>query len=50
MASYPQRKLMTDILNVPGFIVKDYGFIEEVGIVLSLEKIVMTVRCPHYLL
>lgn len=38
---------MTDILNVPGFIVKDYGFIEEVGIVLSLEKIVMTVRCPH---
>jgi transposase len=46
MASYPQRKLMTDILNLPGFIVKDYRFIEEVGIVLSLEKIVMTVRCP----
>ena len=47
MASYPQRKLMTDILNLPGFIVKDYGFIDEVGIVLSLENILTTVRCPH---
>ena len=47
MASYPQRKLMTDILNLPGFIVKDYVFIERVGIVLSLENLVMTVRCPH---
>jgi transposase len=47
MASYPQRKLMTDILNLPGFIVKDYGFIEQVGIVLSLEKATRTVRCPH---
>lgn len=47
MASYPQRKLMTDILNLPGFIVKDYGFIDEVGIVLSLENILKTVRCPH---
>ncbi len=46
MASYPQRKLMTDILNLPGFIVKDYGFIDEVGIVLSLENILTTVRCP----
>lgn len=46
MASYPQRKLMTDILNLPGFIVKDYGFIDEVGIVLSLENILKTVRCP----
>ncbi len=47
MASYPQRKLMTDILNLSGFIVKDYSFIDEVGIVLSLENLVKTVRCPH---
>ena len=47
MASYPQQKLMTDILNLPGFIVKDYRFIDEVGIVLSLENLVMTVKCPH---
>jgi transposase len=47
MASYPQRKLMTDILNLPGFVVKDYGFIDEVGIVLSLENILKTVKCPH---
>ena len=38
---------MTDILNLPGFIVKDYRFIDEVGIVLSLENLVMTVKCPH---
>jgi transposase len=47
MASYPQRKLMTDILNLPGFIVKDYVFIDEVGIVLSLENLLMTVKCPY---
>jgi transposase len=47
MTSYPQRKLMTDILNLPGFIVKDYRFIEQVGIVLSLEKATKKVRCPH---
>jgi transposase-like protein len=38
---------MTDILNLPGFIVKDYRFIEQVGIVLSLEKATKKVRCPH---
>lgn len=38
---------MTDILNLPGFIVKDYRFIDAVGIVLSLEKLVMKVKCPH---
>ncbi len=47
MASYPQKKLMTDILNLSGFMVQDYGFIEQVGIVLSLAKLVMTVKCPH---
>ena len=38
MASYPQQKLMTDILNLPGFIVREYRFINEVGIVLLLEN------------
>lgn len=38
---------MTDILNLPGLIVKDYRFIDQVGIVLSLENLVMTVKCPH---
>jgi hypothetical protein len=38
MASYPQRKLMTDILNISGFIVQEYRFIDEVGIVLFLAN------------
>jgi hypothetical protein len=46
MASYPQRKLMTDILNLPGFTVKKYRFIEELGIVRDLENQHPTVTCP----
>jgi hypothetical protein len=34
MASYPQRKLMTDLLSISGFTVKEYRLIEEVGLVL----------------
>lgn len=47
MASYPQQKLMTDILNLTGFIVIDYRFISEVGIVLSLENRQPEVICPE---
>ena len=47
MASYPQQKLMTDILNLSGFIVRDYRFISEVGIVLSLENQQLSVTCPE---
>ena len=46
MASYPQRKLMTDILNLSGFMVKEYRFIEEVGLVLYLENLTSVVTCP----
>ena len=47
MASYPQQKLMTDILNLTGFIVRDYRFISEVGIILSLENQQPEVICPE---
>lgn len=47
MASYPQQKLMTDILNLTGFIVRDYRFISEVGIVLALENRQPTLICPE---
>jgi transposase len=47
MASYPQRKLMTDILNISGFMVKEYRFIEEVGLVLYLENLTSIVTCPN---
>ncbi len=47
MASYPQQKLMTDILNISGFMVKEYRFIEEVGLVLYLENLASTVTCPN---
>ncbi len=47
MASYPQQKLMTDILNLSGFIVRDYRFISEVGIVLSLENQQRSITCPQ---
>jgi transposase len=33
--------------TLPGFIVKDYGFIKKVGIVLSLEKAAIALLCPH---
>jgi transposase len=46
MASYPQRKLITDILNISGFIVKEYRFVEEVGLVLYLENLTRTAVCP----
>ena len=46
MASYPQRKLITDILNLPGFLVKGYRFIEEIEIVLFLENQQSRVTCP----
>ena len=38
MASYPQQKLMTDILKLTGFMVREYRFINEVGIVLLIEN------------
>lgn len=38
-------KLMTDILNISGFIVKEYLFIEEVGFVLYLENFTPTAAC-----
>ncbi len=47
MASYPQQKLMTDILNLTGFIVRDYRFIPEIGIVLSLENQQLSITCPE---
>ena len=47
MASYPQQKLMTDILNISGFMVKEYRFIEEVGLVLYLENLASTVTCSN---
>jgi transposase len=47
MASYPQRKLMTDILSISGFTVKEYRLIEEVGLVLYLENLSSTVICPN---
>ena len=47
MASYPQQKLMTDILNLTGFIVRDYRFISNVGIVLGLENQQPAIICPE---
>jgi transposase len=47
MASYPQQKLMTDILNISGFMVKEYRFIESVGLVLYLKNLTSTVICPN---
>ncbi len=47
MASYPQRKLMTDILSISGFIVKEHRLIEEVGLVLYLENLNSIVTCPN---
>ena len=47
MASYPQQKLMTDILNLTGFIVREYRFINEVGIILLLENQQFKVTCPQ---
>ncbi len=38
---------MTDILNLPGFMVKEYRFIEGVGLVLYLENLTTVVTCPH---
>jgi len=46
MASYPQQKLMTDILHLSGFIVREYSFIEEVGLVLYLKNTTSTATCP----
>ena len=46
MASYPLQKLMTDILNIPGFMVQEYRFIEDVGLVLYLKNLKSTVICP----
>jgi transposase len=47
MASYPQRKLMTDILSISGFTVKKYRLIEEVGLVLYLESLSSTLICSN---
>lgn len=46
MASYPQQKLMTDILHLSGFIVREYSFIESVGLVLYLKNTTSTATCP----
>lgn len=46
MASYPQQKLMTDILHLSGFIVQEYRLIEEVGLVLYLKNTTSTAICP----
>ena len=37
---------MTDILNLPGFLVREYRFMEEIGIVLYLENQQSTATCP----
>ena len=47
MASYPQQKLMTDILSLPDFMVQKYRFIEDVGLVLYLKNLKSTVICPN---
>jgi hypothetical protein len=44
MTSYSQRKLMTDILSLPGFKVQEYRFIESVGLVLYLKKFTSIVK------
>ncbi len=46
MASYPQQKLMTDILNLPGFMVREYRLIDEVGIALFVGNKHPVVTCP----
>lgn len=47
MASYPQQKLMTDILSISGFMVKECRFIEDIGLVLYLENLTSIVACPN---
>jgi transposase len=46
MPSHPQLKLMTDILKIKGVSVTNYQLIEEVGIVLYVEKIEKQAICP----
>lgn len=47
MPSSPQLKLMTDIIKIPGMLVTNYQLIEEIGIVLYLEKIDKESPCIH---
>ena len=47
MPSNSELHLMTQLLNLPGFKVKDYRIIEGIGIILSLENTKKKVICPH---
>ena len=47
MPSNSQLNLMTNVLQLEGFIVIDYQLIEGMGIILSLEKVDKKATCIH---
>lgn len=47
MPSNPELKLMTKLLNLDGMKVKNYQFIEQVGITLYIEHEPRAVPCPQ---
>lgn len=47
MASFPELNIFNQIIQLPELKVKDYQFIEGLGVVLTVENIEKKARCPR---